>query len=433
MKQAAPVSAALVFVLALNLRPAVTSLGAALEDVSLGPGMTASVGAVLVALPLWASGLGGWSTPWLRARIGIHRAVTWALIILGISLVARVQSGPELLLAGTALACLAIAIIGTVLPVLVQPASSRTKASFTLALGFGSTIGALVTPAMVATFSWQVALAGWAVLAALTASFWLSAPRTGMVVVTRALSPRKLFHSRVAWHLTVYFGLVSTLTFLVMGWLPVILRDAGLSAGYAGFCLALSMAMGLPMMWLVPFGVHKMRNQWILVVGIALFNAVGLVGLLLAPAFMPWLWSIGLGLGMGGLALALTTISVRADGNPDVTTALSGMVQGLGYFIAGAGTLACGLVHSATGSWEAPLIMALVVLFGQVLCGVRAARPVVVAPKPTRDPVIGDPMPDLDLTPMTGGTRVTSMDSSIPAPRQPIVPAVHPETAGQEG
>jgi CP family cyanate transporter-like MFS transporter len=406
MQQTAPVSTAIVFVLALNLRPAVTSLGAALEDVSLAPGMTAAIGAVLVALPLWASGIGGWITPWLRARIGIHRAVTWALILLGISLVVRVQSGAEVLIAGTALACLAIAVVGTVLPVLVQPASSGTKACFTLALGAGSTIGALVTPTLVAAFSWQFALAGWALLAVVTVHVWQRAPRSSMVFMARALSPRQLFHSRVAWHLTVYFGLVSTLTFLIMGWLPAILRDAGISAGYAGFCLALSMAMGLPMMWLVPFGVHRMRRPGILVVLLAALNGVGVVGLLVAPAAMPWLWSTGLGLGMGGLAMALTTISVRAAGIPDVTTALSGMVQGLGYFIAGAGALACGLVHSATGSWEWPLIMALFVLCGQVWCGVQAARPILVAPRPIAElePARVEP----DLTHLTNGVRVTA-------------------------
>ncbi|MBP2320073.1 cyanate permease [Kibdelosporangium banguiense] len=412
MKQTAPVSTAIVFVLALNLRPAVTSLGAALEDVSLAPGMTAAVGAVLVALPLWASGFGGWITPWLRARIGIHRAVSWALVILGISLIVRVQSGPDVLLAGTAMACLAIAVVGTVLPVLVQPASSRTKASFTLALGTGSTIGALVTPTLVAAFSWQFALAGWALLALVTLQVWQRAPRSSMVIMARALSPRQLFHSRVAWHLTLYFGLVSTLTFLIMGWLPAILRDAGISAGYAGFCLALSMAMGLPMMWLVPFGVHRMRRPGILVVLLAALNGVGVVGLLVAPAVMPWLWSTGLGLGMGGLAMALTTISARAAGNPDITTALSGMVQGLGYFLAGAGALACGLVHSATGSWELPLIMALVVLCGQVWSGVRAARPIVVAPRPLAELEPAKPKPD--LTHLNNGVRVTAQAKPEP-------------------
>jgi hypothetical protein len=293
-----------------------------------------------------------------------------------------------------------------------------------LALGTGSTIGALVTPTVVAVFSWQFALAAWALLAVVAVNMWQRAPRSSMVFMARALNPRQLFHSRVAWHLTLYFGLVSTLTFLIMGWLPAILRDAGISASYAGFCLALSMAMGLPMMWLVPFGIHRMRRPGILVILLAVLNGVGVAGLLVAPAVTPWLWSTGLGLGMGGLAMALTLISVRAAGNPDITTALSGMVQGLGYFIAGAGALACGLVHSATGSWKLPLIMALFVLAGQVWCGVRATRPILVAPKPIAELEPTKPKPDLTRRnlkpawtgePLTNGTRGTAKSELGPA------------------
>ncbi|MFD1047531.1 hypothetical protein ACFQ1S_19285, partial [Kibdelosporangium lantanae] len=113
---------------------------------------------------------------------------------------------------------------------------------------------------------------------------------------------------------------------------------------------------------------------------------------MVAPAFMPWLWATMLGIGMGGLAMGLTTISVRAGGNADVATALSGMVQGLGYIIAGIGALACGLLHSVTGGWKAPLLMALVVLLGQVWSGTRAARPYIVQPsQPRPKPVIPQP------------------------------------------
>src|SRR5947208_3295144 len=66
------ISTLVIFVLAINLRPAVTSLGAALPDISVASSLVA---AVLVALPLWAIGLGGWATPWLCSRVGPHRTV----------------------------------------------------------------------------------------------------------------------------------------------------------------------------------------------------------------------------------------------------------------------------------------------------------------------------------------------------------------------
>jgi MFS transporter, CP family, cyanate transporter len=280
-----------------------------------------------------------------------------------VALVARVLGGPVLLLLGTALACVAIAMIGTVLPVLVR-GSRLLGACYTLALGCGSTAGALITPWVVGHSSWQIALSAWTLLAVIALVCWR---RQDSPPVVRRVSPFALRRSGAAWALTVYFGLVSTVTFMVMGWLPAILRSAGLSADAAGACLSLSMAMGLPMMWLVPMWAPRRPRRVLAVVVMA--NVAGVTGLLLAPATVPWLWSGCLGVGMGGVALALTNIPLRANSDPAVTAALSVMVQGGGYLIAGVCTLACGLVHWMTQSWQASLIMILVVLAGQALTG----------------------------------------------------------------
>lgn len=335
---ATPVTAAVVFLLALNLRPAVTSLGAALDDM---PVARASLAAVLVALPLWTIGFGGWMTPWLCARWGTHRTVARALTTLVLALITRVLGGPALLLIGTALACLAIAVIGTVLPVLAHV----SPAGYTLALGLGSTAGALITPPIVTTSSWQLGLAVWALVAVITVQIWR---RTGSEPseIVHPVSPRSLLGSRPSWALTVYFGLSSTVAFLAMGWLPAILRDAGVSAQVAGSCLALAMATGLPMMWLVPRWVRQWPSRHgLLVSALAASSIIGVTGLLVAPAMAPWTWSVAIGIGLGSIALALTTISLRGNNNPDQTRALSAMVQGIGYLIAGVGALIWGLLR----------------------------------------------------------------------------------------
>src|SRR5690242_10378072 len=150
-------STVVIFLLAINLRPAVTSLGAALPDISVAGNLVA---AVLVALPLWAIGLGGWATPWLCSRVGTHRTVSVGLAGLVLSLAGRVLGGSAQLLVGTALACLSIAVLGTMLPLLAQG-----SAAFTFGLGVGSTAGALVTPTAVMSSSWRVALGVWATAA----------------------------------------------------------------------------------------------------------------------------------------------------------------------------------------------------------------------------------------------------------------------------
>ena len=106
-------------------------------------------------------------------------------------------------LGGTALACLSIAVLGIMLPLL-----ARGSAGYPLGLGLGSTAGALVTPAVVTTSSWQVGLGLWALAALLAQQIWR---RTQAELVV----PRAVARSGRAGALTVHFGLISTVTFLV--------------------------------------------------------------------------------------------------------------------------------------------------------------------------------------------------------------------------
>jgi len=152
--------------LALNLRPAVTSMGTVLPDITAHTGMSAAFASAIVAAPVWCFAAGGALAWALRVRLGTSQAVTFSLVVLALSLGARVFGGAYLLLAGTITACLAIAVLGTLLPVIVHAAPSREWATLTgfyvAALGSGSAVGALVTPHITGHSSWQVGASSWA-------------------------------------------------------------------------------------------------------------------------------------------------------------------------------------------------------------------------------------------------------------------------------
>ncbi len=69
-----------------------------------------------------------------------------------------------------------------------------------------------------------------------------------------------------------------------MGWLPQIFRDAGVPAGTAGLLLAVTMAMGVPLAFVIPRVAGRMRQQGPLVVLLGLSGLVGYAGLHAAPA-----------------------------------------------------------------------------------------------------------------------------------------------------
>jgi CP family cyanate transporter-like MFS transporter len=382
--------------LALNLRPAVTSLGTALALIQSDTGMSAALASAVVAAPVWCFALGGGIAWSMRIRWGTSRTVAIALTVLTISLAARVAGGPYVLLAGTIVACLAIAVLGTLLPAIVHAAPAREWTTLTgayiAALGSGSAVGALVTPQITDHTSWQIGASSWALLAGAGWLTWRVAARRlpeQSVSGVRRRGPMALRPMGTAWALTLHFGLTSGVTFTIMGWLPsILLNRANVEPHAVGWMFTVAMALGVPVALRVPRWARGRRSQSSLAVTLALPTLLATAGLLFVPALAPWAWSILLGLGMPAVGLGLTTISLRADAATDTAAALSSMVQGFGYALAGAIALGTGLLHSTTQSWEWPLAALLIVLCGQVITGVMAGQPVTVHAAPRGKPFV---------------------------------------------
>jgi CP family cyanate transporter-like MFS transporter len=372
--------------LALNLRPAVTSVGSMLADIRSGTGMSAVLASAVVAAPVWCFAAGGALAWAMRSRFGTSRTVSLALAVLAATLAARVLAGPYLLLAGTVVACLAIAVLGTLLPVITHAAPAKAWALLTgcyvAALGGGSGIGALITPQVAGESSWQLGVSAWALLAAAAWAAWRVASRRFSEPAVRAKKQpgvRTLAPANTAWSLTIHFGLTSGFTFSIMGWLPSILLDySHVDPPMVEWLFTVAMALGVPIALLVPKWARATAGQSGLAVALAAPNLVAIVGLLMFPTFNPWLWAIGLGLGMPAVGLALAMISLRAAPDGDTAAALSSMVQGVGYAIAGVTALGCGLLHSSTDGWEWPILGLLVILCGQIVAGMHAGLPVTV-------------------------------------------------------
>src|SRR5205823_10041902 len=108
----------------------------------------------------------------------------------------------------------------------------------------------------------------WALLAAVAVPPWLAVARRrsagaggpgaapGATAAPDAAAaeepPVRITSSPTAWALAVFFGLQATAAYVTMGWMPQIFRDAGVSAATAGVLLAVTMAMGVPLSFVLP-------------------------------------------------------------------------------------------------------------------------------------------------------------------------------------
>ncbi len=371
---------------ALNLRPAITSVGPLLGDMRDDLGTSALWAGLLTTLPGLCFAAAGLTAPWLARRFGIGSAIAAALLVLTTGLLLRVIDGPHVVIGGTLVATAGIALINVLIPVVIKgsfPARIGLMTGiYTAALQGGGAAGSAVTPALDEMLGgWRFALGAWAVLAAAALIVWLIAMQrrraaAGPVPRMTTVVPhgRSLLRSRLAWIITGFFGCQSLLAYVVMGWLPQVFIDNGMSKGDAGLLLGLNAVIAVPISIVVAPMASRRPSQSGWIVGLGLLGITGVAGLAIAPAAAPLLWTVLLGLGMSVFSLALAVIALRARTAED-TARLSGMVQGLGYLLAGVGPFVFGLLHELSGGWTVPWVMLMVVYVVQIVLGALAGRP----------------------------------------------------------
>jgi CP family cyanate transporter-like MFS transporter len=179
----------------------------------------------------------------------------------------------------------------------------------------------------------------------------------------------------MTWYVTVFMGLQSLTFYVMLAWLPTIFKDAGLPADQAGYLLSLTNLAQVGATLAVPAHAGRARTQVPHIATACTLAMTGYLGMLLAPATLPWLWMILLGFGQGAaIALALLIIALRAP-DPRAVTALSAVAQTFGYVLAALGPLLFGLLYQLSGGWTVPLAFGIAALVAQLAMGVLAGRP----------------------------------------------------------
>lgn len=400
---------------ALNLRPAITSLGALLEEVRDGLGMSGSVAGLLTSVPPLCFAVFGVMAPRLARRFGPGAVVCAGMVAITAGLLLRPYAGGTAgFLAASALALMGIAVSNVLMPVIVKrhfPDRVGTMTGlYSMALALGTSAAAAITVPMTEALggSWQTGLALWAGLAAAAVLPWLPlardrgtapggaraegerqergprpAPQAHARVPQPSAAPLRITRSRTAWALAVFFGLQATAAYITMGWMPQIFRDAGVPASTAGLLLAVTMAMGVPLAFVIPRVATRLPHQGPIVLALGGCGLVGYAGLYLAPAGGAWVWALLLGIANCAFPLALTMVGMRAKTGAGVAQ-LSAFAQSTGYLISIPGPLLVGVLYQHSGGWGLPLALMAALMVPQTVVGVLAGRDRTVEEEATR-------------------------------------------------
>jgi CP family cyanate transporter-like MFS transporter len=369
--------------LSLIARPPIASMGSLLPEVVSDLNLSPSQAGLVASAPVFLFGFGAFISPWLVRKFGVNLALLLMAAVLTVSLVVRVASDFESLLAGTIGVGLAIAVINVLLPNVIRTEFKEHVAAatglYTALFGLTASIAAAISvPISTVLGGWRISLGVWALIALAAAILWLplirrtSGQQQGGGRVS-SFDRAAVLKSSSGLSIIGFFGLQSAGFYLMLNWLPTILVDYGYSASNAGNLLGLATIVGVPLATVSTFFFRKFTDLGILAGVISLLTAFGYLGLTIAgPYTVIGCLLVGIGQAMT-FPLALTLIAIRPSTHAQVTL-LSTWAQGAGYLFAAVATFSAGLIRDLTGTWSASLLLIMAIVLAQAIVGFFAGR-----------------------------------------------------------
>lgn len=359
LKRTSPLLFAVIaFIVGLNLRPILASVGPLFSVLQREAGLTATQFSLLTTLPVAMMGLAALCGPWLLARIGAVRGIMLGLFILLVACSLRGFSTSLTGLMGTAL--LGGASIGTIqalMPALIKKAYTQTASTIMSLFSTGIMAGAAVAAASAEPlFSWltlKPALAMAGVLALLALMLWLPLVKQPQGEQT-AHESVTLSSSRTGL-LLLFFGVGTGAYTLVLAWLPPLYIQAGWSARSSGYMLAWLTLTEVAAGFAVSALIGKFPDRRVPLITVLLLLLAGLLCLVFAPGTTPVLSTLLLGIGIGALFPLSLIVTFDHARTPAQAGKLLSKVQGGGYMIAALMPLVAGIVRdssvSLTSAW----------------------------------------------------------------------------------
>ena len=359
LKRTSPLLFAIItFIVGLNLRPILASVGPLFSVLQREAGLTATQFSLLTTLPVAMMGLAALCGPWLLARIGAVRGIMLGLFILLVACSLRGFSTSLTGLMGTAL--LGGASIGTIqalMPALIKMAYTQTASTIMSLFSTGIMAGAAVAAASAEPlFSWltlKPALAMAGVLALLALMLWLPLVKQPQGEQT-AHESVTLSSSRTGL-LLLFFGVGTGAYTLVLAWLPPLYIQAGWSARSSGYMLAWLTLTEVAAGFAVSALIGKFPDRRVPLITVLLLLLAGLLCLVFSPGTTPVLSTLLLGIGIGALFPLSLIVTFDHARTPAQAGKLLSKVQGGGYMIAALMPLVAGIVRdssvSLTSAW----------------------------------------------------------------------------------
>ena len=373
-----------IFIVALNLRPAITSIGPMLDIIRDDLLLSNTQVSLLTVIPVICMGIFAMLAPILNKAIGLNKTMYLMLVLLAVATGARFAvTSFSILLLTAFLAGVAIAVIGPLLSALIKQYFPMHVAVVVGIYSFGMGMGATLSTGLTGVFyekahSYSFALAVWAGIAvlgilawAITAAHPIQVKQVTEQTVQKGKNP---WRSKQAWSFLIFFGLQTALFFSVLTYLVPIAVSNGMTLLQAGTLLSGMTIVQIFMNIGFPIVLQKFTSRTPALVGIL---ALGIVSIGLMWTADPLWFAVGvlvMGIPLGGLFPICLLMPMDATDTAEETNSWTAMMQTGGFIIGGILPLLIASLYDYTENHYVTLFVFLVLFVVMLVLALQIGR-----------------------------------------------------------
>ncbi|NQD96034.1 MFS transporter, partial [Pseudomonas sp. CrR25] len=344
---------------AINLRPGITSLAPLIERIADELGLSRGLIGLTTALPVLCMGLLAPVAPRLALALGLERTIALCMGTIALALLLRLAGQASPILIGSAvLLGAAIAVAGPLLSGFIKryfvEQMGRVVAWYSLGMAIGGAGGAVLTAPATQAFggSWTYGLAVWALPALLGLLLWLGLPNQAERVDAADARAGLPWNQPRAWLVSCFFAIQAGLFYALATWAVARYHEAGLPLLRSNALFSLSMLMGLPSSFLLPWLAQRFANRYQLLLACGLLSSISLAMITFLPTVFPELWAMIIGVGLGGSFALSLVLPLYEAGSPLAVSRWTAMMLGTGYSMACLTPILTGLARDVAGHYQ---------------------------------------------------------------------------------
>ncbi len=355
-----------IFSIAINMRPAITSIGPMLETIREQLSLSNAQVSLLTAVPVICMGIFATLAPLLNRKFGLLRTMAVMITLIGVMTALRgFISGFIVLVVTAFIIGIAIAVVGPLLSAMIKQYFPDKAASVIGIYSFGMGVGSAASAGLTAVFfdttgSYFFALSIWSILALIGLVAWFLAMKGQMegpqINSVKAKSQRNKVNSpwksRKAWLFLLFFGLQSSAFFSIITWLAPIATSSGLTLLQAGTLLSIMTTVQIFFNILLPLLMERFpaRKFWLLLILIAGMLAVVLFWT--GVHSLMWVGAFIMGIPLGGLFPIALLLPLDETETAEEASSWTAMMQTGGFIIGGLLPLLIALVFDWTANHQ---------------------------------------------------------------------------------